>query len=244
MKKLCLLVTPLLSLPVAADWQDTTDLIGETFSVSVSKSDFLGNSSTNDDLTYTLYGSHNLNEEWRIFGQADTDRFLELGIGYSFILADQIYNEVTTSIGGNDNNVMVYSAGLFSAISWNDFVFYSNLSSQYIDSHDMLEFQYLKLKRQESISLDKTIGAFYDINSWLSTSLSYTHEATHYKKNKWQTESHYFERYHNDEPEQYISPGITLNILGIKPTISYNYYFSDEAPKEKSYFDFSLNFDF
>ena len=65
-----------------------------------------------------------------LIGQADTDRFLEAGVGYSFILVDQIYNEVTTSVGGNDDNVMVYSAGLFSAVSWNDFVFYSNFFAQ------------------------------------------------------------------------------------------------------------------
>ena len=240
MKKLCLLVTPLLSLPVAADWQDTADLIGETFSVSVSKSDFLGNSSTNDDLTYTLYGSHNLNEKWRIFGQADTDRFLEAGVGYSFILVDQIYNEVTTSVGGNDDNVMVYSAGLFSAVSWNDFVFYSNFSSQYIDNPYIGPEWLTEKIRKERISLDKTFGTFYDVNSWLSASLSYTHEATHYEKFKWKNSK----KYREYDYEQYVSPGITLNIFGVKPTISYNYYFDDKSPKEKSYFDFSLNFDF
>lgn len=243
MKKLCLLVTPFLSFPVSADWQEAVDLVGETFNISVSKSDFLGES-INDDLTYTLYGSYNLNEEWRIFGQADTDHFLELGVGYSFILVDQIYNEVTTSIGGNDNNVMVYSAGLFSAIAWNNFVFYSNLSSQYIDSHDVLEWEFVKLDRQESVSLDKTIGTFYEVNSWLSASLSYTHEATHYYKRKWSIAGENKEFYRDGNYQQYISPGITVNIFGVKPTISYNYYFDDKVPKESSYFDFSLNFDF
>ncbi|PHX05296.1 hypothetical protein [Vibrio splendidus] len=237
MKKLCLLVIPFLSFPVSADWQEAVDLVGETFNISVSKSDFLGKSN-NDDLTYTLYGSYNLNDDWRIFGQADTDHFLELGVGYSFILADQIYNEVTTSVGGNDDNVMVYSAGLFSAIGWNDFVFYSNVSSQYIDNR-ITDFPDLKV-RLEKISLDKTIGTFYEVNSWLSASLSYTHEATHYNKIK----VHSFKLYREGEYKQYISPGITVNIFGVKPTISYNYYFDDKDPKESSYFDFSLNFDF
>lgn len=215
---------------VLADWQDVVDYVGDTFNISISKQNYLEQNIDNE-LTYTLYGSHNFNETWRVFGQYDSDHFGELGIGYSFILADLIYNEVTVAAGGNLDNVEVYNSGLFSAFAWEDAIFYSDFTIQYIDNDRTNNLRF------ESISLDKTLGSFYEVNDWLSLSLSYTHQMTHYKKL-----THLMGHlYGSSSYSHYLSPGVTISVLGVKPTVSYNYYFDD--PDNNS-IDFSLTFDF
>ena len=214
---------------VQADWQDVADYVGDTFNISISKQNYLEQNNDNE-LTYTLYGSHNFNETWRVFGQYDSDHFGELGIGYSFILADLIYNEVTVAAGGNLYNVEVYNSGLFSAFAWKDAVFYTDFTVQYIDR----ELNYL---RAESISLDKTFGSFYEINEWLSLSLSYTHQMTHYNK----LTVNQFSRYIDGGYSHYLSPGVTISVFGVKPTVSYNYYFDNS---DYNSIDFNLTFDF
>ncbi|CAH7149534.1 conserved hypothetical protein [Vibrio chagasii] len=221
---------------VQADWQDVADYVGDTFNISISKENYLEQNNDND-LTYTLYGSHNFNDTWRVFGQYDSDLFGELGIGYSFILADLIYNEVTVAAGGNLDDVEVYKSGLFSAFAWEGAVFYTDFTVQYIDR----ELHHL---RAESISLDKTLGSFYEVNDWLSLSLSYTHQMTHYKK--W---TPHLEKlpvcqphcYGDNSYSHYLSPGITISIFGVKPTVSYNYYFDNS---DYNSIDFNLTFDF
>lgn len=241
MNKIIPFTLTFVSFSIFADWQDTIDFVGDTFNVSVSKVNYLGDSN-DEQLTYTLIGSHYLNDEWRIFGQVDSDKYLELGIGYSFTIADQIYNEVSTSIGGNDNDVMVYSGGLFSAIMWQDIVFYSNLSAQYVN-RDNIIFDSLPESRfkWEYVRFDKTIGSYCDLTDWLSVSLSYTHKASHYQKLSGTFVNMPIKRYPDSDYEQYISPGFTFTAFGIKPSVSYNYYYEE---KERSYIDFNLNFDF
>ncbi|MFM2587697.1 hypothetical protein [Vibrio sp. TBV020] len=212
-----------------ADWQDVVDYVGDTFRVSISKENYLEQNYDNE-LTYTLYGSHNFNETWRVFGQYDSDHFGELGIGYSFIVADLIYNEVTVAAGGNLDDVDVYNAGLFSAFAWEDAVFYTDITVQYIDQEHYFF-------RDESISLDKTIGSFYDVNDWLSLSLSYTHQMTHYNK----LTGNHLKWYGDGGYSHYLSPGVTVSIFGVKPTVSYNYYF--DTPEHNT-IDFNLTFDF
>ncbi|MFA0698052.1 hypothetical protein AB4585_25435, partial [Vibrio sp. 10N.222.49.C9] len=87
--------------------------ITETFDISVSNSDFLGDYST--DYVFTLNGSYNINETWRVFGSVDTDEYLELGVGYSFFVADRIYNELFVTAGASTDNTYVTGLGLFSA---------------------------------------------------------------------------------------------------------------------------------
>ncbi|MCK8086108.1 hypothetical protein [Vibrio sp. 1CM8B] len=215
---------------VQADWQDVVDYVGDTFNISISKQNYIEQSIDNE-LTYTLYGSHNFNETWRVFGQYDSDHFGELGIGYSFILADLIYNEVTVAAGGNLDNVEVYNSGLFSAFAWEDAIFYSDFTIQYIDQ------DWTKNLRSESISLDKTLGSFYEVNDWLSLSLSYTHQMTHYEKFTVSQFSWYTDRGYS----HYLSPGVTISVFGVKPTVSYNYYVDEP---DRNSIDFSLTFDF
>lgn len=212
-----------------ADWQDVVDYVGDTFNISISKQNYLEQSNDNE-LTYTLYGSHNFNEIWRLFGQYDSDHFGELGVGYSFIFAELIYNEVTVSAGGNLDNVEVYNSGLFSAFAWEEVVLYTDFAIQYID-RDVYNFRY------ENISLDKTLGSFYEVNDWLSLSLSYTHQMTHYKKATFPR----FHKYYDNSYSHYLSPGITISVLGVKPTVSYNYYVDEP---DRNSIDFSLTFDF
>lgn len=211
---------------VQADWQDVADYVGDTFNISISKQNYLEQNNDNE-LTYTLYGSHNFNETWRVFGQYDSDHFGELGIGYSFILADLIYNEVTVAAGGNLDNVDVYSSGLFSAFAWEEAIFYTDFSVQYTD----FETAFFNV---ESISVDKTLGSLYEVNGWLSLSLSYTHQTTYYPKLKNLQIS-------NTKYSHYFSPGFTVSIFGVKPTVSYNYYFDNS---DYNSIDFNLTFDF
>ncbi|MGF1800843.1 hypothetical protein L4D11_09170 [Vibrio gigantis] len=229
MNKIYSLALICFSFSVQADWQDVVDYVGDTFNISISKQNYLERSGDNE-LTYTLYGSHNFNETWRVFGQYDSDHFGEVGIGYSFILVDLIYNEVTVAAGGNLDNVEVYNSGLFSAFAWKDAVFYTDITVQYIDQERIFI-------RDESISLDKTLGSFYEVNDWLSLSLSYTHQMTNY--NKWTRPKRH--GYFDNTYSHYLSPGVTISVFGVKPTVSYNYYVDEP---DRNSIDFSLTFDF
>lgn len=235
MTKILLIIIACVSLPIYASWKDTVDYVGETFNVSVSKENYL-NESTSDDLTYTLYGSHDFNETWRVFGQVDTDNFWEIGAGYSFIFSDFVYNEVTVTAGGNKDDVDVYSAGLFSALSLGELILFTDFSTQYIDR--VLE---RPLSRLEVINFEKTFGGYHEMNEWLSLSLSYTHKLTLYKKLSIDTASKWGTVYGDKSYTHYVSPGVTFSLMGVKPTVSYNYYFDDNKSNS---LDFTLTFDF
>ncbi|MGF1755485.1 hypothetical protein L4C33_18045 [Vibrio makurazakiensis] len=235
MKKAYTLALICFPLSAHADWEDVVDYVGDTFNISISKENYLDQPNNNNELTYTIYGSHNLNETWRVFGQYDSDHFGELGLGYSFIVSDLIYNEVTVSVGGNMDDIGVYNSGIFSAIAWEDYIFYTDVAIQYTDRD-------VSVGRTESISLDKTIGSFYEVNDWVSLSLSYTHKMTHY--DKLTSEHRWLKNIYpllTDNYYHYLSPGITVNVFGIKPTISYNYYFNNP---DSNTIDFNLTFDF
>ncbi|PMG84751.1 hypothetical protein [Vibrio breoganii] len=236
-----LFITSTLSLllfsPLSASEEPETDIvefITETFDISVSNSDFLGDYST--DYVFTLNGSYNINETWRVFGSVDTDEYLELGVGYSFFVADRIYNELFVTAGASTDNTYVTGLGLFSATKWKDFVFFTNIEGQYIERNP--DFSQIDVKQQE-LFFKKLIGTSYEMTSWLALPASYAHDKNHY--NVFKIEEYKFTSPAKGYVDSYVNLGVTLNLWGIKPFVSYKFDLSDS---EYSYWEFSLSFDF
>lgn len=220
---------------------DYLSFVHDTFHVTVSQSDFLGDYSS--DYVFTLHGSHNLNSEWRVFGSVDTDGFADIGVGYSFLLFDSIYNEWSTSVGSDFDNVDVYTTGVFSAYAGEKWVLFTNLDVQYVDS-DANQFEDLVpwlsgfVTRHETIELKKLIGVNYELTDWLSVTTMYGHDSKHYRKLSFVNGGYmHLGTTHSD----YINAGFTLNLWGVKPTISHQF---DLENSGYNYWDFSLSFDF
>ncbi|WP_261874343.1 hypothetical protein [Vibrio rarus] len=204
----------------------------------MSQSNFLGDYSNN--YVFTLNASHNINEDWRLFGSVDSDKFGDIGLGYSFFLFDAVYNEVSASIGGNTDKTGVYTTGIFSAFKYQDIVFFSNFETQYIDRQDLSISNMDAKIRQESIYLNKLIGASYEVSDWLNLSASYGHDKQHY--NKWSFKRiDYTYRRVQGQADSYINLGFTLNLWGVKPYLSHHF---DLNNSDWNYWDFSLSFDF
>lgn len=133
---LALFISSVSNLVFASNDENEFDYLGfinDTFYLSVGKSDFSGEYA--GEYIVTLNGSHNFNDIWRLFGSVDSDAYADIGIGYSFILAEQVYNEVSLTVGGKLENVFTTSGALFTAYKYNDWVFYSNFELQYIDRY-------------------------------------------------------------------------------------------------------------
>lgn len=213
------------------------DFITETFDITISNNDFLGDYS--DQYIISLNASYQLNEEWRIFGSVDSDKFGDIGLGYSFMLFDSMYNEVSTSIGSNTDNTRVYTTGIFTAIHYASFTFYSNIDVQYIDNQ-LQDFE--RIDRYEQIYLNKLIGLSYEVTDKLDIISSYGHDKRHYGKFKTSgTNIQQRNIYIEDQYDSYINLGVKLNIWGVKPYISHRF---DLENKANNYWDFSLSFDF
>ncbi|GEA61458.1 hypothetical protein [Vibrio comitans] len=210
------------------------DFITETFDISVSNSDFLGDYSS--DYVFTLNASYNINETWRVFGSLDTDEFLDVGVGYSFFIAERVYNEVSVSVGGNTDKTYVTTVGLFSATQWNDFVFYTNFEGQYIENNP--DIPNLDVQRQQ-IFFNKLVGTNYEVTQWLSLSASYGHDQNHYDVIS--VNDFKFTAPIEGYADSYVNLGFILNLWGVKPYIAYRF---DLNESEASYWDFSLSFDF
>lgn len=221
--------------------QDWGTLLVETFDVSVSKSDFLGDYS--NDYVFTLNGSYNLNDKWRLFGSVDSDKFGDIGLGYSFLLFEQIYNEVSASVGGNTDKTGVYTTGLFSAAQLGDAIVFTNFDVQYIDSRFEGEGWDI---RDESFNLNKLVGVLYPVNDVLELSASYGHDSNLYGKAQLNLDELPCSRpictnRNTTDAGSYINLGFTLNLWGVKPYLSHRFDLNDSS---RNYWDFSLSFDY
>ncbi|MGC9403229.1 hypothetical protein ACP43V_12335 [Vibrio genomosp. F10 str. 9ZC157] len=217
---------------------DYVEFVNQTFDVTMSQSDFLGDYS--NQYVLTLNASHNLNDDWRLFGSVDSDKFGDIGLGYSFFLFDTVYNEVSASVGGNTDKTGVYTMGIFSAFKYQDVVFFSNFDAQYIDRQN-LSISHLDTQiRQERIYLNKLVGASYDVNDWLNLSTSYGHDKQHYNKLSFKKINNNYRETPN-HADRYINLGFTLNLWGVKPYLSHHF---DLNNSDWNYWDFSLSFDF
>jgi hypothetical protein len=216
------------------DWFDFVD---QTFDISMSKNDILGDYSS--DYIFTLRASHNLSTDWRVFGSIATDGFTDFGVGYSFLVRDTIYNEVSFSAGSNFDNTDLYTSGLFTAFQLKDLIVFTNFDVQYIDKSGSLPFGDHKNYRSEAINLNKLVGVNYPVHPMLEIAVSYGHDKNHYSKLSFPSSTFYPN--FNDDADQYLNLGGTLNLFGIKPFISHRFDLND--PHLNSW-DFSLSFDF
>lgn len=224
----------------ADDEFDYVEFVSQTFDVTMSQSNFLGDYSNN--YVFTLNASHNFNDDWRLFGSVDSDQFGDIGLGYSFFLFDEVYNEISASIGGNTDKTGVYTTGIFSAFKFQEIVFFSNFEAQYIDRQDISILNLDTNLRQESLYLNKMIGASYEVNDWLNLTTSYGHDKQHY--NQWSYKGNDLNnlgKNNKNQPDSYINLGFTLNLWGVKPYLSHHF---DLNNSDWNYWDFSLSFDF
>jgi hypothetical protein len=222
----------------ADDEFDYVEFVNQTFDVTMSQSNFLGDYS--NQYVFTLNASYNINDEWRLFGSVDSDQFGDIGLGYSFFIFDEVYNEVSASIGGNTDKTGVYTTGIFSAFNYQDIVFFSNLDAQYIDRQDLSSSNWDTRIRQERIYLNKLIGASYEVNNWLNLSTAYGHDKQHYNKLSFK-KIDYDYRETQRQADSYINLGFTLNLWGVRPYLSHHF---DLNNSDWNYWDFSLSFDF
>ncbi|CAV27689.1 hypothetical protein [Vibrio atlanticus] len=222
----------------ADDTFDYVEFVNQTFDVTMSQSNFLGDYS--NQYVFTLNASHNINDEWRLFGSVDSDQFGDIGLGYSFFLFDEVYNEVSASIGGNTDKTGVYTTGIFSAFKYQNTVFFSNFDAQYIDRQDLSSSNWGTRIRHERIYLNKLVGASYEVNNWLNLSTSYGHDKQHYNKLSFKNIDYDY-RETQSQADSYINLGFTLNLWGVKPYLSHHF---DLNNSDWNYWDFSLSFDF
>ncbi|PMJ92906.1 hypothetical protein BCU12_06235 [Vibrio sp. 10N.261.55.A7] len=215
---------------------DVLAFITDTFDITVSNSNFLDERS--NDYIFTLSGSYNLNETWRVFGSIDTSEYADIGFGYSFFMADRIYNEITISAGADTNGTTVYTTGLFSATKWKSFIFYTNFEGQYIGYEFDTDPYPLTIEKSEFM-FNKLIGSVYEVSSWFSFTVAYGHDKSHY--NHWTINDHSFTTTPQETVRDYISLGAIVNLWGVKPNISHRF---DLKNSEENYWDISVSFDF
>lgn len=240
-----MLLTPMLltsfNAAIADDNLDYIDFINDTFYLTFSKSDFLGDYA--EQYVATLNGSYHLNDRWRVFGSIDTDVYADIGIGYSFSLSEQLFNELSLSVGGKNEAVVTSTTGLFSAFKYNNFLVFSNFELQYIDyakeTYQRPIVEEITLDTY-TLALNKLVGVSYDVNDYLSILTSYGHDKTHLAH----TEIHAREYSHinkRDFYQSYINAGVVFNLWGVKPMFSHRFNIQDSS---LNYWDFNLSFDF
>ncbi|WP_394149015.1 hypothetical protein [Vibrio maritimus] len=241
---LALFISSVSNLVFASNDENEFDYLGfinDTFYLSVGKSDFSGEYA--GEYIVTLNGSHNFNDTWRLFGSFDSDAYADIGIGYSFILAEQVYNEVSLTVGGKLENVFTTSGALFTAYKHNDWVFYSNFELQYIDRYkETLDLPIIGLVTIDShtLALNKLVGFSYDINTVISILSSYGHDKRHINQSKVSGKSEHIAKLKPNH-DSYVNLGFALDLWGVKPFLSHRFNLEDSS---LNYWDFNLSFDF
>ncbi|MEZ9786762.1 hypothetical protein BCV08_16635 [Vibrio breoganii] len=207
---------------------DTLETIKDTFSVSFGS-----------ETTATLNASYDLSEDWRVFGEVDSEGYWEAGVGYNFIIGN-IYNEVTFYAADGLDKAKPWVGYFAAGYLAEDLVMYGSVDVGYgkfarSASGDLIDIDVTN----NHFNMDATVGLMYDITDWFALGYEFSHY-NRYDINELSIN----DRYKSDKGLNHVvhshEVSATFNIKGVKPTVSYHFY----EDSDLNFAEVGLYFDF
>ncbi|KGY12363.1 hypothetical protein NM22_10790 [Vibrio tubiashii] len=228
MKRL-LIVLPLISFPSLANdtLAESIERFTDIFGISFSK--------VEEDTVATLDANYKITDNFRIFGDIDTNVDWEVGAGYSFWQGQTYYTENTLKASEEKITTGIFAAKLLHE-NW---TLIGDINYNYkFELKQCFDFQHLTCAPSDSI--EYSAGLMWSPIKYTDLLVKYNQELG-IKENLYFIDSSEIERARDKTNHQYYEFVTFINIGYLKPSITYT-HFSEN--RDRNYIEFGLAFDF
>lgn len=228
MKRL-LIILPVLSFPSLANdtLTESIERFTDIFSISFSKKE--------DNTVATLDANYKITDNFRIFGDIDTEANWEAGTGYSFWQGDTYYTENTFKVSEYKVTTGIFAAKLLHE-NW---TIISDINYNYnFEQKQCFDFKHLTCIPSDSI--EYSAGLMWSPIKYADLLIKYNQEVG-IKQNKYYINSNELPKSRDKTNEQYYELVTFINTKYLKPTVTYTYY---PEVTDRHYLEFGLAFDF